>query len=360
MSVHYNLSDRHQYILKATIQHYIATAEPVGSKALAQEFNLSISSATIRNAMGSLEKAGLLYQPHTSAGRIPSDFGYRLYVDHLITPDAKIRKKLEQSLNHNLNWETGNFESILQRATQILAALSGYIALVTLPQNANNLLRHLQLVQVSNKQVMLIVVTDSYQTQSLLIESSGMFGVRSQTDEESLEEELQILSNFLNSKLKGRSFSELANLTWQEIDREFTDYADFLRILIGELNSLSKQSQVTPIVIRGVSEVLRQPEFCQLQQVQTLLHLLEEEQDQLWQLAFEVPEFDRTSKKVTVKIGSENQCEPMRICAIVTANYYQDDIPVGSVGVIGPTRMLYENAIALVETTADYLSETLS
>jgi heat-inducible transcriptional repressor len=360
MSVNHHLNDRHQHILKATIQHYIATAEPVGSKTLAEEFNLSISTATIRNAMGSLEKAGLLYQPHTSAGRIPSDSGYRLYVDRLITPDAKVRKKLEQSLNHNLNWETGNFEAILQRATHILAALSGYIALVTLPQNYNNLLRHLQLVQVSPKQVMLVIVTDSCQTQSLLIESAGILSNREESDRESIEEELQILSNFLNSKLKGRSLSELSSLNWQEIDREFSNYADFLRILLGELNHLSKPSQATPIVIRGVSEVLRQPEFSQLQQVQTLLHLLEEEQNRLWQLVFEIPELDRNSKKVTVKIGSENSLEPMRICAIVTANYYQDAIPVGSVGVIGPTRMLYENAIALVETTANYLSETLS
>jgi heat-inducible transcriptional repressor len=369
MSANHNLSDRHQNIFKATVQHYIATAEPVGSKTLAEEFNLSVSSATIRNAMGSLEKAGLLYQPHTSAGRIPSDSGYRLYVDRLITPDPKIAKQLEQSLNHNSNWETGNYEFILQRATQILATLSGYIALVTLPQNSNNCLRHIQLVQVSAKQVMLIIVTDAYQTQSLSIDSSRLVGDREETDPDLIEEELQILSNFLNSKLKGRSLSELVNLDWQEIDREFTNYADFLRGLLRELHQLSKPSQSTPIMVRGVSEVLRQPEFSQMQQVQMLLHLLEQEQQQLWQLVFELPDFDcpgqsatrnLTSKKVTVKIGAENMLEPMRICTLVTANYYRDDIAVGSVGIIGPTRMLYENAIALVESTADYLSEALS
>jgi heat-inducible transcriptional repressor len=359
MSEHHHLSDRHQNILKATVQHYIATAEPVGSKTLAEEFNLSISSATIRNAMGSLEKAGLLYQPHISAGRIPSDSGYRVYVDRLISPDSKIAKKLERSLNQQINCDTGNYEVILQRATQILAALSGYIALVTLPQNPNNYLRHLQLVQVSPRQVMLIIVTDAYQTQSLLIESSGVIGDREEADAELVEEELHILSNFLNSKLKGKSLSELVSLDWQEIDREFANYADFLRNLLKELQRLSKPAHATPIVIRGVSEVLRQPEFSQLQQVQMLLQLLEEEQKQLWQLVFEVSDSDRTSRQVTVKIGSENALEPMRICALVAANYYRDDVPIGSVGVIGPTRMLYQNAIALVESTADYLSEAI-
>lgn len=202
---------------------------------------------------------------------------------------------------------------------------------------------------------MLIIVTDSYQTQSLLMESSPFVT----DDEELITSELQILSNFLNSKLKGRSLTEIATLNWDELDREFIRYTDFLNILTKELQSLSQPTSAQPIVINGVAKALGQPEFSQLEQVQTLLYLLEAEQEQLFSVVFDLPT-PNPSRQVTIKIGSENSLEPMQTCALVSAYYYQEDRPVGSVGIIGPTRMLYENAIALVETTADYLSETLS
>jgi heat-inducible transcriptional repressor len=362
MSISPNLTERHQKILRATIQHYIATAEPVGSKTLVEEYNFDLSSATIRNALGRLEKVGLLYQPHTSAGRIPSDWGYRIYVNQLINPDHKIGKKLQESLSKKLKGETGSFEAILQKATQILANLSGYIALITLPQTSSNRLRHLQLIQVSCQQLMLIIVTDSYQTQSILIDTPPGIakGQEQLEDREGLEEELQILSNFLNSQLRGYSLAELAILNWGKIDREFSLYADFLRNLLEELRGCLQCSISTPILIRGVSEVLRQPEFSQLQQVHMLLHLLEEEQEQLLPLIFESHDLETYSPKVSIKIGSENPLESMRPCTLISAIYRQGDTPVGSVGIIGPTRMLYENTIPLVESTANYLSEALS
>ena len=351
-----NLSERYQNILKATIKHYIATAEPVGSKTLAQEYDLKVSSATIRNAMGKLEDAGLLYQPHVSAGRIPSDSGYRIYVDRLLIPDDKLVKTIEQSLQQELQVEKTNFEALLQRAAKILSALSGYIALVTFPQNLNNTLRHLQLIQVDSGQIMLIVVTDSYQTKSILIKYSPFINDGQEVDESEIEDELQILSNFLNHQLKGRTLTEIAILDWNEIDREFESYTDFLKILSNELKRYVQQNNSTPIAIHGVAELLHQPEFSQLEQVQTLLYLLEEKTNQLLPVIFTFPNTRNSFKRVSIKIGTENFLEAMQTCTLVSANYYQDDTPIGSVGIIGPTRMLYENAIALVETTADYLS----
>ncbi len=352
-----NLNPRHQNILKATIKHYIATAEPVGSKILAQEYDLKVSSATIRNAMGKLEDAGLLYQPHVSAGRVPSDYGYRIYVDRLIIPNDNLIKSIEQSLQQELKLEQASFESLLQRAAKILSALSGYIALVTFPQNINNTLKHLQLIQVASGQIMLIVVTDSYQTASILIDYPSFSSHGELENSSVIEEELQILSNFLNYKLKGRSLTEIATLNWNEIDREFERHTDFLKILSARLQRYIQQNNSTPIVMHGVAELLRQPEFSQLEQVQTLLYLLEEEKNQLLPVIFTFPEEKNTSKKASIKIGTENFLEAMQTCTLVSANYYQDNTPIGSVGIIGPTRMLYENAIALVETTADYLSD---
>lgn len=353
-----NLTERYQSILRATIQHYIATAEPVGSKTLLEEYKFSISSATIRNALGSLEKSGLLYQPHVSAGRIPSDQGYRIYVDHLLTFNDLKKEKLGRSLKQQLKAQTWSLESLLQRATQILANLSGYIALITFPQTSTIQLRHLKLIQVSPQQVMIIIVTDGYQTHSILMDLPNNTEVEENICQEDFEEELQILSNFLNSQLQDKILSELSTLNWQEIDQEFASYTDFLKILLKKLAPLFQSS--TQMVIHGVSEVIRQPEFSQLEQVQMLLHLLEQEQDQLFPLIFELPEGNSVAKSVSIRIGSENPLESMRPCTLVSALYRQGNIPVGSVGIIGPTRMLYEQTIPLVESTANYLSEALS
>ncbi|MDJ0597993.1 MAG: heat-inducible transcriptional repressor HrcA [Crocosphaera sp.] len=354
------LNQRHQDILRATVQHYIATAEPVGSKTLVKEYDFTVSSATIRNTLGKLEKAGFLYQPYTSAGRIPSDFGYRIYVDNLMIPNQKSAKKIKQNLTQQLKQKTYNFETALQRATQILANLSGYIALITLPQTSPNQLRHLQLIPVSSKQAMLLMVTDSYQTQSILVDIPATLVRENEDDKDWLEEELRILSNFLNSQLKGKSLLELTHLDWAKIDQDFINYADFLKSLLKQLQTYLKTSISTQIMIHGVSEVLRQPEFSQLQQVQMLLHLLEEEQDKLLPLILDLPDSELSNPRVTLKIGTENPLESMRPCSLISAIYHQGNIPVGSVGLIGPTRMLYENTIPLVESTADYLSEALA
>ncbi|OUL37473.1 heat-inducible transcriptional repressor HrcA [Nostoc sp. T09] len=354
------LTNRQQHILWATVRHYIATAEPVGSKALIEEYDLGVSSATIRNVMGVLEKSGLLYQPHTSAGRVPSDSGYRIYVDQLITPSESLAKEVELALQKRLHWEDWSLEALLQGAAQILATLSGCISLITMPQHNTALLRHLQLVQIETGRIMLIVVTDGYETHSRLMDLSPM-REETQLDPEVIDRELQIVSNFLNSHLRGRSLLELANLDWSQLDREFQRYGEFLKNSVAELTRRSVTPTATQIMVRGVAEVLRQPEFSQLQQVQTIIHLLEEEQDQLSRLIFEEPEGeDRSKSRVTVRIGAENPLEPIRTCTLITSTYRRGSVPVGSVGVLGPTRLDYESAIAVVTAAADYLSEAFS
>ncbi|MBC6433664.1 heat-inducible transcriptional repressor HrcA [Nostoc sp. HG1] len=354
------LTNRQQHILWATVRHYIATAEPVGSKALVDEYDLGVSSATIRNVMGVLEKSGLLYQPHASAGRVPSDSGYRIYVDQLITPSETLGREVEVALQKRLQWEDWSLETLLQGAAQILATLSGCISLITMPQTTTALLRHLQLVQVEAGRIMLIVVTDSYETHSKLMDLSPI-PEETQRDSEVIDRELQIVSNFLNTHLRGRSLLELANLDWSELDQEFHRYGEFLKNSVAELTRRTHAPTATQIMVRGVSEVLRQPEFSQLQQVQTIIHLLEEEQDQLWRLIFEEPELEDVGKsKVTVRIGAENLLEPIRTCTLISSTYRRGSIPVGSVGVLGPTRLDYESAIAVVASAADYLSEAFN
>jgi heat-inducible transcriptional repressor len=356
MSAPITLNTRQQHVLWATIRQYVNTAEPVASKVLSREYDLNISPATVRNVMGFLEKAGLLFQPHTSAGRIPSDSGYRLYVDNLIHPSHGVARRVDSQLSEALHWDGWSLEALLKGAAQILSTLSGYLTLITVPQRHEVTIRHLQLMLLDETQLLLSVVLDSLETQSMVIQ----LPVPPQTDElqlEALERELKILSNFLTAHLMGHPLQEISGLDWGELDREFQRYSNTLKGAIRVLAQRNQSQGTAQFVISGLSEVLRQPEFSQPQQVQAIVQLLEEEQAQLWPLVFETQLNHTSKRRVKVLIGSENPLEPMQGCALVSSTYCRGDIPLGSVSVLGPTRMMYDNAIAAVEAAADYLSE---
>ncbi|MEM9216768.1 MAG: heat-inducible transcriptional repressor HrcA [Cyanobacteria bacterium P01_F01_bin.150] len=392
------LSDRHRHVLWATVRQYVATARPVGSGTLLGEYELNVSSATIRNAMGRLEKVGLLYQPHTSAGRIPSDSGYRTYVDQLLTPTDAPSRKIARRLSDGLSLAGISLEVLLKDAAHILSSLSGYIALVTFPTSQTSSLRHIQIVPVDDQRIMLMVVFESYETDSVLItlphREELSSSLEKDSEEDSLDQELQILSNFLNAHLRGRSLQDINSLDWQELGQEFEHYATLLQSsLHGIQHRMQSQPTAAPLVISGMAEVLkRHPEFSELQQVQAIIQLLEEEQEQLLPLFFQKDSFysqdnpsaekcsvearDRQDDKdpsddpasisnainpnITIRIGAEIPLEPIQTCALVSTPYQWGENCVGSVGVLGPTRMLYEDAIALVEATANHLSSALA
>jgi heat-inducible transcriptional repressor len=354
MSIQIALNARQQQVLSATVRHYIATAEPVGSEVLVKEYAIRASSATVRNAMGFLEKAGLLYQPHVSAGRVPSDSGYRTYVDRLLQP-RPLSTPIDRLLTDRLQGQSWSIEAVFKGASQILATLSGYITLITLPLTRTMDLKHVQLVPVDHQRIMMIVVMDTYETESVMVPLTAEV---MDLDSELFAQELQILSNFLNEQLRGRSFSELQQLDWRELGQEFEMYGSLVTTLLQELDRRFTPSIVpTQLMVSGVADVLKQPEFSELQQLQTILYLLEEEQSQLVPLIFESPlSHDR---RVTIRIGTENTLEPIRACTLISSNYNRGPVPLGSVSILGPTRMDYESTIALVEATADYLSEHL-
>ncbi len=372
----FDLNKRHQQILRATIRQYIATAEPVGSKTLVDGYNLNVSPATIRSGFATLEKAGFLYQPHTSAGRIPSDSGYRVYVDRLMQPSPHLGRQVEELFADKLDWERWSLEAVLRGAAEILATLSGYVTMITLPQTHHSTIEHIQLVRLESAKVMLILVLDSYQTQSMLVHLPQ--AEDRHIDEDTLDRELQTLSNFLNSQLRGKSVVEIATLDWSKLDsvpdtvgiseivplqkQEFQQYINLINTLLIDLAQQSQPIHSTQIMIRGIAEVLCQPEFSQLQQVKTLLHLLESEQDRIWHLIFNphLNNLPDLQPKIAIKIGAENPLEPMQTCTLISTTYQQDSVPVGSVGLLGPKRMLYENAIALVQSAADYISEAIA
>ena len=355
------LNSRQQQVLQATIRHYIATAEPVGSRALAQEYDLKVSPATVRNAMGFLEKYGLLYQPHTSAGRVPSDFGYRIYVDRLMAPSRRLGRQVDALLSEELSWVGWSLESLLKEAAQVLSQVSGYLAMITLPQASAATIRHIQLVEVNAQQVLMIVLLDSLTTQSVVIRLPGC--LTSDMAESTMGEELEILSNFLTHHLHNCPLDDVTSLDWSELGAQFQNYSQMLCQALLDLAQRSQATGALQLVISGLAEVLRQPEFSEAQRIQAIIKLLEKDQSQLLPLFYEEPlgELRPTvSSNVKVWIGSENPIEPMQGCALVISNYTKQNTSVGSVGVLGPTRMMYENAVAVVKATADYLSNALS
>jgi heat-inducible transcriptional repressor len=252
-----------------------------------------------------------------------------------------------QQFSQQLPWGEWSVEALLRGAAQILASVSGCITLITLPQSETVRLRYLQVLQVEPQRVLLILVTDDYQTQSALLNLAQM----ALPSGDRLDRELQILSNFLNQQLQHRPLSDLTNLDWEALGQELNRYADSVQSLLIELSRRLQPPAATQLLISGVSELLRQPEFNQLQQVQALLELLEGTPEQVWPLVF-----DPRRSKVRLHIGTENPLEPMQSCSLVAAAYRKGDRPIGSVGLIGPTRLDYERAIAAVEATAEYLS----
>jgi heat-inducible transcriptional repressor len=373
------LNARQQNVLRATVRHYVSTAEPVGSKSIASGYNLRVSSATIRNVMSALEDSGLLYQPHTSAGRIPSDSGYRAYVNELMAPSQPLTRQMASQLNQRIGLQTQALETLLQESAQILASLSGYIALVTLPQVDEAKIKHLQLVRVSDDQVLLIVL-DIYHNHSILLplprQSLSDRGA-AEANAEAIDRELQILSNFLSEQLRGRSLREVA-LDWSALDQAFQRYASALQQAMTDLARRSRSNPATQILVSGLAEVLDQPEFAERSQIRSLVQFLEDGRDQLWPLISKgLTEVDQAAatglagekgassqlwgnQRLRIWIGAENPVEPMRSCALVTSLYGSAPGPVGSLGVLGPTRMLYENAIAAVEAAANYLTEAVA
>jgi heat-inducible transcriptional repressor len=349
-----HLTDREQKVLLATIEQYILTAEPVGSKALVSGYDFDISPATIRNVMNMLDRSGLLFQPHTSAGRVPSDSGYRVYVDELIDPASELTYSKHQFLaSKSDRLGKSSLDGVMRDVAQILATLSGCIAVITAPNMQTMRIRHLQLVMVDDCKVMAIAVSDTYHTASVTMD------LPTETKPEVLEGELNILNNFLNEHLRDKNWSELNSaLQWDDLDRQFQNYAVLLQQSLQQLMKLCDRTALGQMFISGLTELLRQPEFSNLRQVQNIVQLLEADRASLMALIIDQP--TPSANSVSIRIGSEISIEPIQNCTFISSTYLCDDKPVGTVGVLGPTRLGYTRAIASVQAAALHLTDAIS
>lgn len=336
------LDERKKRILLAIIQDYIATAEPVGSRTIAKKYELGVSPATIRNEMADLEDMGYIEQPHTSAGRIPSDLGYRYYVDFLMEKYrlADVDRELISQ-----GFETRRLEvaQVIQRTGQLLSQMTNYTTIVLGPQPGKTGIRHVQLVPVETGKALLVMVSLSGLVQNRLIEIPENLNA----------EDLWQISQVLNAKLHGKTISDIRRTLLQEIYSELARQRAVAELVLDLLSQEELLSGEEKVYLAGTLNILNQPEFRNLEKIKTLLSLLEQE-EQLRHLV--QPE----DEGMLVRIGAENPIQVMRDCSMITATYTVDGQVVGAIGVLGPTRMEYARVMALVEYITENLSLMLS
>jgi heat-inducible transcriptional repressor len=336
------LSQRSRQILEAIIDDYIRTAEPVGSRSVTRRHGLSLSPATVRNVMSDLEEMGFLASPHTSAGRVPTDKAFRFYVDSLLQIRA-IDQGQQDEIRSRYRGRSRDVGEILKDTSRILSSISHYIGIVIAPRFAADVFRQIEFVQLCDRRILAILVSESGVVQNRIIES----------DEKLDSEDLVRMSNYLNSLLKGLTISEVKSRIVREMEDEKVRYD----VLLSRALKLSEQTlddSSAEVFIEGQINIFEQPEFADVEKMKDIFRAFEEKSQLLALL-------DRCmdAERVNIFIGAENFLSRMNCMSVVTAPYASGPNTLGILGVIGPTRMGYDRVIPIVDYTARILSELL-
>ena len=338
------LDERSKKILQAVIQCYINTPGPVGSRVVSKKFHFGFSPATIRNIMSDLEEMGYLSQPHTSAGRVPTDSGYRFYVDSLSAEKKQINNALTAELNKKFELLKKDINSFLDDASKMLSELSHYIGITMSPNTSMTTLSKIELLKYRENQLAVILFTDEGIIRNKIVP----------VDPEISQKELNIIAEYINSRFKGQSLDEIKKLILKEMTRE--------RVLCDSLISeairicrTAFSSAPGNIYISGLSEVLRLPEFCDINRIRELLQTLEAKH-----IIVNLLDNIADSEGTQVIIGAENLLDEMKPFSLVAATYKEGNRPIGTVAIIGPKRMNYQEAISIVDSTARFITKLLS
>lgn len=335
------VEDRRLAVLRAIVEDYVSTREPVGSKALVERHNLGVSPATVRNDMAALEDEGYIAQPHTSAGRVPTDRGYRLFVDRLSAVRA-LSPAERQAISRFLN-EAVDLDDVVTRSVRLLAQITRQVALVQYPTLDRSTVRHLELVSLTDSRLMLILVADSGRLEQRTIDCHRVVDPTVVAD----------LRGKLAAAVMGRRFAEVPALVAGIVDEMPIEERGLAQAVIASLLESVVERSDDRIVIGGAANLARYGDDFPLQ-IQPVLEALEE-QVVLMRLLGEVSE----QQHVTVLIGHENTVERLGSTSVVTTGYGPGDDVVGRLGIVGPTHMDYPGSIAAVQAVAGYLSKIL-
>lgn len=327
------LDDRKLKILQAIIQNYLETGEPVGSRTISKYTDLNLSSATIRNEMSDLEELGYILQPHTSAGRIPSDKGYRLYVDMMLkekTSEVNMMKSI-------LIEKADKMEALLQQVAKLLAVNTNYATLVSAPKYKHKKLKFIQITDVDSTQLLAVIVIDGN------IVKNKMISLAEPIDKETILK----LNLILNTFLQGLDLTEINLSVIQKMKEQAKESSEILTSILNAISeAISEEDDV--IYTSGATNILKYPELTDNNQAAELLYTFEEKQ-QLSHLMTDI-NAENAERGIQVYIGKETPVEAMKECSVVTATYEIEEGVYGKIGIVGPKRMDYEKVVNTLQT----------
>jgi len=336
------LDKRSRSLLKTLVEHYIAEGQPVGSRVLSRVSGLDLSPATIRNVMADLEDAGFVASPHTSAGRIPTARGYRLFVDSLLTVqplEARQLGEIEEAL-HGLP-----ASQLIANASQMLSSLTHFAGVVVSPRRTQTLIRQIEFLSLSEKRILLILVTTDGDVQNRIVHTDRAYSAS----------ELTTAANYLNQHFAGHDFEQIRRRLSHEIQQLRDDIKPLMTLAL-EAGDAALAESNSPYVISGEKNLLDVDELASnMQRLRKLFDLFEQHSSLMRLL-----DVSHRADGVQIFIGSESGIAPLDECSVIAAPYSVNGQVVGSLGVIGPTRMAYERVIPIVDITARMLSSALS
>ena len=337
------LDDRKYLILQAIIDDYIMTAIPVGSRTISRKSGVGFSPATIRNEMSDLEELGYLDQPHTSAGRVPSNKAYRLYVDHLMKT-VKLSSDERERMHEHLLSKSKQVEGVIRSAASVLSDATKYTAVIVAPKLGTLRIKHVQLVPVAERTALMVIVTNVGIVKDALI----------RVPEDMDADDLYSISRMLTEKLADKPL-EAVRQAFSELLRN----AEQNRKLLGEtLQVIEKRLEAggdaSDVIVGGSANLLEYPEYSDVTKARNFLAVLESK-DKLRRIVGR-----DGGMEITIRIGPENLVPELNDCSIVTASYRVGDQSTGTLGIIGPTRMNYNRVISVLDFMARALSDVLS
>lgn len=337
----HGLNERKLTILHAIIKTYLETGEPVGSRTISKYSDLNLSSATIRNEMSDLEELGYIMQPHTSAGRIPSDKGYRLYVDMLMEEkEQELNEKQEQMLE-----KADKMEKLLRQAAKALAANTNYATMVSTPVNSANKLKFIQLSAVDEEQVIAVIVLGGNVIKNKIIS----------VDEPLSNENLLKLNMLLNTTLNGMSIEEINLGLIARLKEQAGMHSEVIENVLDAVADVIQIDDDMQIYTSGATNIFKYPELSDKQSAQEIISAFEEKQ-QLTELVTQTLSHEENTG-IQVYIGDEAPVQNMKDCSVVTATYELGDGMKGTIGIIGPKRMDYEHVLRSMKRLQNELDQ---
>ncbi len=336
------MDKRAQTLLKTLVEHYISDGQPIGSRTLLQHSGLDVSAATIRNVMSDLEQMGFITSPHTSAGRIPTQKGYRLFVDSLLTVQPLETQTLQKRKSSLLS---PNPNELISSAADMLSQLTQFAGLVMIPKRKRVAFKHLEFLPLSETRILVIIVTSDGNVQNRIILAEKPYSAS----------ELTQASNYFNTHFSGQTFEEVQQKLHQELKQMQTDMNRLMSAAL-DVSSKAAENDKDGVVIAGERNLLQVDDLST--NVTSLRKLFEifERRTSLMQLL----DNSQRAEGIQIFIGGESGYLPLDECSMITAPYEADGHVVGTLGVIGPTRMAYERVIPIVDITAKLLSSALN